>query len=214
MASAASPPPFTFASPVSFSSETHEDALDFDYESWIQQSKTANCYSNKRLWMDDAEAEVINRYHQEMMLRVADNLLEQAYELSLRDITELSLPPPPPPPPRATPTRSLPCRHKSTPSISMEGAGSFIIKLFMPSPSRAAAASSGSGRRNKSFFMPSPSRAAASSSSGAGRRNKSFSSSSTTVSVLRKKSAPANHCRSRSMENDTHSNGYHDSTKR
>ncbi|CAD6272323.1 unnamed protein product [Miscanthus lutarioriparius] len=187
----ASPPPFTFASPVSFSSETHEDALDFDYESWIQQSKLANCYSNKRLWMDDAEAEVINRYHQEMMLRVADNLPEEAYELSLRDITELSLPPPPPPP-RATPTRSLPCRHKSTPSISMEGAGSFITKLFMPSPSRAAA----------------------SSSFGGGRRNKSFSSSSMTVSVLRKKRAPANHGHSRSVENDTHSNGYHDSTKR
>jgi hypothetical protein len=162
----ASPPPFTFASPVSFSSETHEDALDFDYESWIQQSKLANCYSNKQLWMDDAEAEVINRnrYHHEMMLRVADNLPEEAYELSLRDITELSLPPPPPPPPRATPTSSLPCRHKHTPSISMEGAGSFIIKLFMPLPSRAAASSS---------------------SSGGGRRNRSFSSSSMTVSTKR-----------------------------
>jgi hypothetical protein len=164
----ASPPPFTFASPVSFSSETHEDALDFDYESWIQQSKLANCYSNKQLWMDDAEAEVINRnrYHHEMMLRVADNLPEEAYELSLRDITELSLPPPPPPPPppRATPTRSLPCQHKRTPSISMEGAGSFIIKLFMPLPSRAAASSS---------------------SSGGGRRNRSFSSSSMTVSTKR-----------------------------
>jgi hypothetical protein len=30
------------------------------------------------MWMDDAEAEVINRYHQEMMLRVADNLPEAA----------------------------------------------------------------------------------------------------------------------------------------
>ena len=138
--------------------------------------------------MDDAEAEVINRHHQEMMLQVADNLPEEAYELSLRDITELSLPPPPPPPTRATTTRSLPCRHKSTPSISMEGAGSFIIKLFMPSPSRAAASGGG--------------------------RNKSFSSSSMTVSVLRKKRAPANHGHSRSVENDTHSNGYHDSTKR
>lgn len=149
--SASSPPPFTFASPISLSSETHEDALDFDYQSWIQQSKIANCYSDdsKRLWMDDAEAEVINRHHRETMLRLADNLPEEAYELSLRDITELSLPRPPPrPPTRATNTRSLPCRHKTTPSISMEGAGSFIIKLFMPSPSRAAV---GGGRRNKSF---------------------------------------------------------------
>lgn len=184
--SAASPPPFTFASPISFSSETHEEALDFDYESWIQQSKIANSsYSNKKgLWMvDDAEAEVINRHHQEMMLRVADNLPEEAYELSLRDITELSMPSPPPPPP----ARSLPCRHKTT-----EGAGGFIIKLFMPLPSRAAAASGGGGRR----------------------RNKSFSSSSTTVPVLGKKSVSANQGRSHSMENDTHSNGYHGSTRR
>ena len=158
--SASPQPPFTFASPISFSSsEAHEDALDFDYESWIQQSKIANCYSssnnNKRLWMDDAEADAINRHHQEMMLRVADNLPEEAYELSLRDITELALPPPPPPPPPPTrarsTTRSLPCRHKSTPSISMEGPGSFIIKFFMPSPSRAAASSSRGGGRNKSF---------------------------------------------------------------
>ena len=145
--------PFTFTSPVS--SETHEDALDFDYESWIEQSKIANHCSD--LWPDDAEAQAISRHHREMMLRAADSLPEEAYELSLRDLSELSLPS------RATttdepassgsfrwstargPSNTKPWRKKTP---SMEGA-SFIIKLFMPSPSRAAAA--GGRRRRKSF---------------------------------------------------------------
>ncbi|CAO1945787.1 unnamed protein product [Urochloa humidicola] len=142
--------PFTFTSPVS--SETYEDALDFDYESWIQQSKIANYYSNP--WPDDADAQAISRHHREMMLQAVDNLPEEAYELSLRDLSELSLSS------RATTTdgsasnSSLRMSTKRSPSNtklwrkkspSMEGAG-FIIKLFMPSPSRAAG-----GGRKKSF---------------------------------------------------------------
>ncbi|PUZ55032.1 hypothetical protein GQ55_5G179800 [Panicum hallii var. hallii] len=151
----ASPPeqkPFAFTSPVS--SETHDDALDFDYGSWIERSKIANQYSN--LWPDDAEAHAISRHHREMMLRAADSLPEEAYELSLRDLSELSLSS------RATTTdepassgsfrlstarspSSTKPRRKRTPS--MEGAS--FIKLFMPSPSRAAGG--GGGRRRKSF---------------------------------------------------------------
>jgi len=145
--------PFTFTSPVS--SETHEDALDFDYESWIEQSKIANHCSD--LWPDDAEAQAISRHHREMMLRAADSLPEEAYELSLRDLSELSLPS------RATttdepassgsfrwstargPSNTKPWRKKTP---SMEGA-SFIIKLCMPSASRAAA---GGGRRRRKSF--------------------------------------------------------------
>ncbi|CAL4947748.1 unnamed protein product [Urochloa decumbens] len=142
---------FTFTSPVS--SGTHEDALDFDYESWVQQSKIANYYSN--LWPEDAEAQAINRHHREMMLQAMDNLPEEAYELSLRDLSELSLSS------RATTTTTDGSASNSSlrfsarsPSntklrrkknLSMEGAG-FIIKLFMPSPSRAAG-----GGRKKSF---------------------------------------------------------------
>ncbi|CAL4974360.1 unnamed protein product [Urochloa decumbens] len=143
--------PFTFTSPVS--SETHEDALDFDYESWVQQSKIANYYSNLR--PEDAEAQAISRHHREMMLQAMDNLPEEAYELSLRDLGELSLSS------RATttdgsasnssvrlsstrsPSNNTKLRRKK--NLSMEGAG-FIIKLFMPSPSRAAG-----GGRKKSF---------------------------------------------------------------
>lgn len=148
-------PPFTFTSPVS--SETHHEdaALDFDYESWVQQSKMANYYSN--IWSDDIEAQAIGRHHREMMLKAVDNLPEEAYELSLRDLSELSLSG------RATttggsapncssvtlgttvrsPSSTKPWRKKTTPS--MEGAG-FIIRLFMPPPSRAA----GGGGRKKS----------------------------------------------------------------
>nr|CAB3474087.1 unnamed protein product [Digitaria exilis] len=81
------PLPFTFTSPVS--SERHEDAVDFDYESWIQQSKITNCYS--KLWLEDAaDAQAINRHHREMMLQAVDNLPEEAYELSLRDLSDLN----------------------------------------------------------------------------------------------------------------------------
>ncbi|CAO2178472.1 unnamed protein product [Urochloa humidicola] len=145
--------PFTFTSPVS--SETYEDALDFDYESWIQQSKIANYYSNP--WPEDAEAQAISRHHREMMLQAVDNLPEEAYELSLRDLSELS---PSSRGCRATTTdgsasnsllRMGTARSPSNTKLwrkkspSMEGAG-FIIKLFMPSPSRAAG-----GGRKKSF---------------------------------------------------------------
>ncbi|OEL32625.1 hypothetical protein BAE44_0006356 [Dichanthelium oligosanthes] len=165
--------PFTFTSPVL--SETHEDVLEFDYESWIQQSKVTNCYSKH--WLEDADAQAINRHHREMMLQAADDLPEEAYELSLRDLSELTLS-------RATatdepafsssvrlgaarsPSNTKPWRKKTP---SMDGAG-FIIKLFMPSPTRAP----GGGRK----------------------RRKSFSSS--TVPTLRENSAPVNDS---SMEN-------------
>ncbi|CAO2183055.1 unnamed protein product [Urochloa humidicola] len=154
MAPTSSPLPeqqaFTFTSPVS--SETQEDALDFDYESWIEQSKIANYYSN--LWPDDAETQAISRHHREMTLQAMDNLPEEAYELSLRDLSELTLSS------RATTTdgsasnssqRSSTARSPSNTklwrkkTLSMEGAG-FMIKLFMPSPSRTAG-----GGRKKSF---------------------------------------------------------------
>ncbi|RCV27103.1 hypothetical protein SETIT_5G298200v2 [Setaria italica] len=160
--------PFTFTSPVW--SQTHEDAQDFDYESWVQQSKIANNYSN--LWPEEAEAQAISRHHREMMLQAMDNLPQEAYELSLRDLSELSLSS------RATTTDGLALNssvrlttarsssstkpwRKKTPS--MEGAG-FIIKLFLPSPSRA----------------------------GGGGRKKSKSFSSSTVSALRENSASVN----------------------
>lgn len=190
--------PFTFASPVS--SETcYEDhaVLRFDYESWIQQSKIANCP-----WkMEDTESsEAIQRCHREMMLRAVDNLPEEAYELSLRDLTDLSLPPA-----RATATTRTPPPTTTTkptpsPAMRMQGAAGFIItNLFMASPSRHAAA--------------------------AGRKKSFFSSSNSTVSVLRKKStssADDHGRRSISMDNnDTRSgndgmpsNDYHDSTER
>ena len=148
--------PFTFTSPVS--SETHEDALDFDYGSWIERSKIANHCSN--LWPDDAEAQAISRHHREMMLRAADSLPEEAYELSLRDLSELSLsgrPTTTDEPASSSSLRLSTARSRPSPSStkpwrkktpSMDGA-SFIIKLFMPSPSRAAAA--GGRRRRKSF---------------------------------------------------------------
>ncbi|KAG2591261.1 hypothetical protein PVAP13_5NG589700 [Panicum virgatum] len=148
--------PFTFTSPVS--SETHEDALDFDYESWIEQSKIANHCSD--LWPDDAEAQAISRHHREMMLRAADSLPQEAYELSLRDLSELSLsgrPTTTDEPASSSSLRLSTARSRPSPSStkpwrkktpSMDGA-SFIIKLFMPSASRAAAG--GGSRRRKSF---------------------------------------------------------------
>ncbi|KAL6651706.1 hypothetical protein ACP70R_010631 [Stipagrostis hirtigluma subsp. patula] len=161
--------PFTFASPVS---EAYEDALEFDYESWIEQSKNSNhCTSqDNKLWMDDTEA--IKRNHQDLLLQAMESMPEETYELSLRDLNELPLS-------RvateeamtrsfrvSTRTNKKPCRKKTP---SMERAG-LIIKLFMPSPSRAAP--------------------------NGGRRKKSFSGS--TVPSLRKKSASVNEG---SMEN-------------
>jgi hypothetical protein len=79
----------------------------------------------------------------------------------------------------------------------MERAGGFVIKLFMPSPPGPAG---GGGWRKKSFSIS--------------------TSYSSTLSVLPKKSASANHGRSvEDKKNDTRSNGmpgktYHDSTKR
>lgn len=125
---------FTFASPTI--SEAYEDALDFDYESWIEQSKSSYHSSQDDKWMD---AEAIRRHHQEMVLRAAD-LPEEAYELSLRDLTEL---------PRAAngatgcvvkkgtlgSTRSIKSwRKRLSRNETMEGAG-LIVKMFMPSPS-------------------------------------------------------------------------------
>ncbi|KAF8696242.1 hypothetical protein HU200_037143 [Digitaria exilis] len=152
------PLPFTFTSPVS--SERHEDALDFDYGSWIQQSKMTNCYS--KLWLEDAaDAQAINRHHREMMLQAVDNLPEEAYELSLRDLSDLALTS------RAattddsalssskrlstarSPSNSKSWRKKTP---AMEGAG-FIIKLFMPSPSRRAGGGGGRKKRLSSSTL-------------------------------------------------------------
>uniref|UniRef100_A0A0A9DZ37 Uncharacterized protein n=1 Tax=Arundo donax TaxID=35708 RepID=A0A0A9DZ37_ARUDO len=144
--------PFTFASPIS---ETYEDALDFDYESWIEQSKISNSCSSQddKLWMDNAETININKNHRDMVLRAVQDLPEEAYELSLQDLSELSLS-------RAEEAVSSPLRLSSTrnnnkpwrkKTPSMEGAG-LIIKLFMPSPSRAAG---GGGGGKKSSFSTS-----------------------------------------------------------
>lgn len=144
---------FTFTNPVS--SETHKDALDFDYESWIQQSKMTNTNSYPKMWLDDAaDAQAISRHHREMMRQAMDCMPEEEYELSLRDLGELPLSS------RATatdqsalhsssrsstarsPSNAKPLRKKTP---AMEGAG-FFIKLFMPSSSKGA----GDGRKKRS----------------------------------------------------------------
>ncbi|KAL6844272.1 hypothetical protein ACP4OV_025945 [Aristida adscensionis] len=136
--------PFTFASSIP---ETYKDDLNFDYESWVEQSKISNHCSGQ----DDKLAEAIQRNHQEMLQRAVQSLPEDTYELSLRDLTDLSLH-------RAAAQEARtgsfrmsssrpgkkPCPTKTQP---MERA-SLITKLFMTSPSREALAGGG---RKKSF---------------------------------------------------------------
>ncbi|GJN25913.1 hypothetical protein PR202_gb13799 [Eleusine coracana subsp. coracana] len=127
---------FTFASPISLSN-THEDAIDFDYQSWIEQSKVSNRFSSQG---HHKLAEAINTNHREML-----HDEETFEEMSLRDLSELS-------PSRAAtqePTNNS-ARHKKprrNKSPSMKRVG-LIIKLFVPSLSRAAVAAP---ERKKSF---------------------------------------------------------------
>jgi hypothetical protein len=109
---------FTFASPIS-SSETYQDALGFDYQSWIDQSKINNCLSSQqgdKLWMD------------------GHLLHDEAYEMSLRDLSELSLSM------AATEEEAVRSKSNNKPKPmkkipTMERVG-LVVKLFMP---RAAA---------------------------------------------------------------------------
>lgn len=127
---------FTFASPFSLSETCEEDALDFDYQSWIEQSKMSNCFSSQvdKLWMDGHG----DNHHREM-------LQEEDCEMSLRDLSELPLSRAATEEATNSSMRQKKPRRKKTPSMERVG---LIIKLFVLSLSRAAAPASG---RKKSF---------------------------------------------------------------
>ncbi|KAJ1273621.1 hypothetical protein BS78_06G296200 [Paspalum vaginatum] len=141
----ASPPPsetFSFASPVSSETYEEEHALDFDYESWIQQSKIAAARYYSKLWMGGTPAESFVRGGAPPAGdddATTSHPEEEDYELSLRDLAELSSSSSSLPASRATTAWTPPCpaasNTKPSPRSSLQGAAGFIINLFMPSPS-------------------------------------------------------------------------------
>ncbi|GJN01212.1 hypothetical protein PR202_ga18459 [Eleusine coracana subsp. coracana] len=126
---------FTFASPISLSN-THEDALDFDYQSWIEQSKMSNRFSSQGHTL----AEAINTNHREMLHD------EETYEeMSLRDLSELSLSRVATQEAANSSARQKKPRRNKSPSMKRVG---LIIKLFVPLLSRPAVAAP---ERKKNF---------------------------------------------------------------
>lgn len=108
---------FTFASP-------HQDALDFDYQSWIEQSRMSNCFSSQ-----------VDKNHPHEILQLQD---EADYEMSLRDLSELSL---------SRAATEEPANTSKKPRLNKAERLGLIIKLFLLSLSRAPAP----GGKKKSF---------------------------------------------------------------